>query len=193
MNRTADRDTEPQCAICGHRGRRRRTLHHMTHGVSVWLCTTHSHETYLQVDAGRRFTRRLEGTWIASGSLTKRRSAALRMHNARNGRTPDGRARPGSYSWPRLRREAERRFAAGDDPRTVIEELREHHESDSARPPSVRTMRRWFIEARWKDSDTPPRRRETRRTYVVPEYMLLPPFMHPYFPQMPRSPLDRGP
>lgn len=56
---------------------------------------------------------------------------------------------PGSYSWPLLRREAERRFATGEAPESVIADLRESYRDGPAMVPSVRTMRRWFTDARW--------------------------------------------
>jgi hypothetical protein len=57
--------------------------------------------------------------------------------------------RPGSYTWPALRAEAEARWAAGDPPRRVIDELRARHTSAIAVAPSRATMYRWFREARW--------------------------------------------
>jgi hypothetical protein len=48
-----------------------------------------------------------------------------------------------------LRREAERRFAAGESPRTVIDDLRRTYGQGPAVVPSLRTMRRWFTQARW--------------------------------------------
>jgi hypothetical protein len=62
---------------------------------------------------------------------------------------PSARARPGSYAWPTLRDEAERRFAAGAAAQAVIATLRARHAADTARAPSVRTMRRWCAERRW--------------------------------------------
>jgi hypothetical protein len=59
------------------------------------------------------------------------------------------RARPGSYAWPKLRREAEERFARGDGVIATILRLRERHAQDHATVPSIRTMRRWFSQGRW--------------------------------------------
>jgi hypothetical protein len=59
------------------------------------------------------------------------------------------RRRPGSYAWPRLRRDAEACFARGERALTTITRLRERHARDHATVPSVRTMRRWFAEGRW--------------------------------------------
>jgi hypothetical protein len=168
----------------------------MTHGVSVWLCKAHSGEAYLRRERGERFASRLATAWAGCGALTRRRLAALEAHVMQRSAGNDARARPGSHSRPRLRIEAERRFAAGEDPRRVIAELRGRHAGGAARPPSVRTMRRWFTEARWRAPTLSPSRRTRRerpRTRVVPDCMLLPPVMHPYLPQMPVSPFRRGP
>lgn len=76
------------------------------------------------------------------------------------------RTKPGSYSWPKLRQEAEQRFALGHHPRTVIRELRERYAHNDALPPSPRTMRRWFAEARWI-GPTAVRSGHQRRTRAV--------------------------
>jgi hypothetical protein len=56
---------------------------------------------------------------------------------------------PGSYAWSALRKEAERRFAAGELPRHVIDELQELVAGYGPSPPSRRTMMRWYAERRW--------------------------------------------
>lgn len=66
--------------------------------------------------AGREFTDRVAAVWTASGVLTVRRKQALEAHLRRVRMVGAERDRPGSYSWPVLRREAERRFAAGEPP-----------------------------------------------------------------------------
>lgn len=100
-----------------------------------------------------------------------------------------GRDQPGSYSWPKLRNEAERRFAAGEDPRVVIADLRENNADGPALAPSVRTMRRWFTQRRWLDTPPPPRRtrsapRTTPSRYLRPGVGLMPHGMrqNPIFP-----------
>jgi hypothetical protein len=50
---------------------------------------------------------------------------------------------PGSDTWAVLRREAERRFAAGEPSRPAIDELQELAAGSGANPPSRRTMMRW--------------------------------------------------
>ena len=87
----------------------------------------------------------------ANHCMTKARSRALEAHLLAVkmlGRTVT-RPRPGSYSWPRLRREAEEAFARGDGLLSAITRLRERHLLDHATVPSVRTMRRWFAQFGW--------------------------------------------
>jgi hypothetical protein len=87
--------------------------------------------------------------------MTAARSKALAAHlRALSGR--EARPRPGSYSWPTLREEAERRFARGRSPGPTIAELRARHADGVARPPSVRTMRRWWSDRRWLQARPPP-------------------------------------
>ncbi len=148
------------CVICGSDERLRRF--HLTHRIAVALCATHRDPRYLARDGGRAFTTRLERIWRANGVATSARRAALRTHRRRFGARPDRSQCPGSYSWPELRVEAERRFARHEDPAEVILDLRVRHQNDHARAPSVQTMRRWFREARWLDGDRPiPGRRGT--------------------------------
>jgi hypothetical protein len=124
--------------------------HHLTHGVSVFLCEAHRRDGYQRRRGGRDFVDELAGMWGASGNLTSRHRRALMAHlNAVARAGVNTRALPGSYSWPVMRAAAERRFAAGEPPRTVIFELRTRHAGGDAIVPSVRTMRRWFCEARW--------------------------------------------
>jgi hypothetical protein len=137
------------CAICGHHGRGAAFPHHLTHGLQVWLCLTHGANEFLQRRNGHEFVERLATVWGACGSLTRRKVAALRAHIERIRSANDGRERPGSYSWPVLRNEAEKRFAAGEPPDQVIAELRTRHSADTAIAPSIRTMRRWFSQRRW--------------------------------------------
>jgi len=136
------------CAICADRTRGRTRAVALCFGVNVWLCADHASDEFQQARGGRDFVLTLQRLWSAHGCLTKRRSAALTAHLAalRGGTPPQ---RPGSYSWPSVREEAEVRFRAGEDPRAVIAELRSRHADGVARPPSVRTMQRWYHERRW--------------------------------------------
>lgn len=170
----------PMCAICSGPGEGPRAELHLTHGVSVWLCEAHRSEEFQKRRAGRDFVASLGEVWRAAGIRSARHRQALSAHLTRI-RPARNRDRPGSYSWPKLRREAEGRFAAGEDPRVVIVELRGRHVNSDASPPSVRTMRRWFTEARWleQSATASSRRREAaplpcssdprpRRAAVVP-------------------------
>lgn len=152
----------PQCAICGHAGRGPRALRHLTHGISVWLCDAHQSDAFMKRRSGREFVERLAAVWAASEVLTIRRQAALEAYLRRIRTSTADREQPGSYSWPMLRREAERRFAAGEPPAHVISELRENHRDGPAMVPSIRTMRRWFTQARWLASPSTNRRKPSR-------------------------------
>ena len=152
----------PPCAICGYCGQGDQVLHHLTHGLAVWLCDAHRSDGFLCRRSGREFVERLAAVWVASGVLTVRKREALAAHLRRIEAAGMQRNRPGSYSWPVLRREAERRFAAGEAPAEVISELRLTYRDGPAMVPSVRTMRRWFTQARWLASPAHNRRHHER-------------------------------
>lgn len=137
------------CAICS--APRATTPHLMTHGVVVHLCSVHGDLNYLRRDGGQTFTRRLMELWVAHGSLTFKRRAALRAHLTRVRATATNEL-PGSYAWKAQRAHAEARFASGTDPDTVIQEVRDGHRF-GGHPPSIRTVRRWLAQGRWL---TPP-------------------------------------
>ena len=160
----------PPCAICARAGSALRTVRHLTHGVSVWLCETHGNDRYVRAQGGAVFAQRLARMWLASGNLTARRDAALRAHVRQVTEAGVDSDLPGSYSWPKLRQEAEERFARGDDPTTVITELRERHRDCPAMAPSVRTMRRWYSQARWMPP-APCRATRTRPHMIAGRYV----------------------
>jgi hypothetical protein len=137
------------CAICADRTRGRTQELRLTHGVAVWLCEGHASRAFQTQRSGRDLVLTLQRLWRAHGCLTAARHKALQAHLAAC-RGAASRPRPGSYSWPTLRAEAEHHFAAGTPaPATVIAHLRGRHAGDTARAPSVRTMRRWWAERRW--------------------------------------------
>jgi len=135
------------CCVCGAR-RRTQTLH-LTHGIRIQLCRLHATADYVRRQGGAVLARRLQAIWSAHGVLSARRRAALRAHIARVRGASLEHELPGSYAWPHLRRQAERRFAAGEEPAAVIAELRAELANSVAQPPAYRTMRRWFAQARW--------------------------------------------
>jgi hypothetical protein len=141
----------PVCAICLDRTRGRRLVRELTHGVKLSLCEGHHSVEFMRSNAGRDFAVTLSRVWSAQGCLTRARSLALGAHlrAIRATGTAIRRVRPGSYAWPRLRREAEGCFARGDGVLATIARLREQHARDHARVPSIRTMRRWFAQCRW--------------------------------------------
>jgi hypothetical protein len=141
----------PICAICLDRTRGRTQVRELTHGVRLSLCEGHHSVEFMRSNAGRDFAVTLLRIWRAQGCLTRARSRALDAHlrAVRALGTRVTRPRPGSYAWPRLRREAEERFARGDSVIATITRLREQHALDHAKVPSIRTMRRWFSQGRW--------------------------------------------
>jgi hypothetical protein len=140
--------SSPPCAICAGKGMGERRPLTLTHGLTVWLCAAHREESFLRRRRGRDLVATLLRVWGAAGCLDRPQHAALDAHLRRLAAPPPGR-RPGSYAWPGLRREAERRFAAGEPPGPVIADLRARHGGEAARVPAARTMRRWFAEGRW--------------------------------------------
>ena len=145
--------SRPPCLLCMGRGEGERAELHLPYGVTVWLCAAHRSVEFQVRRAGRDFVASLSRAWAGAGCLTRARERALDAHRARVLPARPARERPGSYSWPALRGEAERRFAAGEAPARVIRELRERERAGRALPPSARTMRRWFGEGRWLGSD----------------------------------------
>jgi hypothetical protein len=141
----------PVCAICLDRTRGRTLERELGYGVRIWLCSVHHSVEFMRSNAGRDFGVTLLRIWRSQGCLTRARSRALAAHSnavrALGRRT--ARPRPGSYAWPRLRREAEECFARGDRVLATIARLRERHVLDHATVPSVRTMQRWFTQGRW--------------------------------------------
>src|SRR6266540_3101873 len=137
----------PMCLICAGPGEGPRAEVTLTHGVKVWLCAAHRDPAFMRARAGRDFAASLLACFRAAGCLSGRRSAAIEAHLRRVREA--ARRRPGSWSWPRLRAEAEARFARGERPGQVIALLRARHAEDHASAPSVRTMRRWHQEGRW--------------------------------------------
>jgi len=153
----------PPCAICAGPGTGPRAELHLSHGVRVWLCAAHRSEEFLRRRVGRDLVVSLDAVWRAAGCLTARRRAALAAHLravAGSGGARAGGPLPGSYAWPALRAEAERRVRRGEAPAALIRELRTRHRADAAVVPTERTMRRWLHEARWRgagsDSGGPP-------------------------------------
>ena len=121
----------------------------MGYGVVVWVCAEHGSPDFQRLHRGRPFADALERIWAANGCLTAARRRALDAHLLALRPRDALRPRPGSYTWAALRQEAERCFAAGEQPRPVIERLQELVAGSGANPPSLRTMMRWYAERRW--------------------------------------------
>jgi hypothetical protein len=136
------------CAICVERTRGRTERVELGYGVHVHLCKGHASREFQRQRGGRDFVLTLQRLWQAHGCLTIARRKALSRHLAVCSGA-ESRPRPGSYTWPTLRRDAERAFAAGRPVDAVIAALRRLHAEGTAVPPSIRTMRRWNAERRW--------------------------------------------
>jgi hypothetical protein len=140
--------TQPVCAICADRTHGATRELRMTHGVIIWVCRTHASSEFQARSDGRDLVDALAALWEAHGCLTAARRRALQAHLARFADRPH---RPllGSHGWPALRRRAEAEFALGVDPAEAIRRLRDECLRAAVRPPSVRTMWRWFQQGRW--------------------------------------------
>ena len=138
---------QPVCAICVDRTRGRTEQVRLTHRVSVHLCRAHASADFQTRRGGRDFVRTLMGVWKANDCLTLARSRALDAHLERLAGPPPRRPRPGSYSWPGLRRELEARYALGATPGQIV--LHRHAPDCAAVPPSRRTIQRWHAQRRW--------------------------------------------
>jgi hypothetical protein len=139
----------PACLICNGPGQGRRAPLQLPYGVTVWLCAGHRTAEFLARRSGRDLVTSLMHAWSSAGCLDRRRSEALTAHLRRVQAAHAFIGLPGSYAWPDLRAEAERRFAAGESPRQVIVDIRRRGDGAHAPAPSVRTIQRWFAEGRW--------------------------------------------
>jgi hypothetical protein len=137
------------CAICVDRTRGRTQKVRLTHRVSVYLCEAHASPDFQTRRGGRDFVRTLMGVWRANDCLTLARSRALDAHLERLTGPPPKRPRPGSYSWPALRRRVEHAYAEGATPATVAAGVHERYADAPATPPSRRTIQRWHHQGRW--------------------------------------------
>ncbi len=136
-----------RCAIC--LGRDRVAAFTMHYGIVIMLCDTHQRKRFLTMDGGARFTRLLSERWQSHGMLTKQRIRALGLHIRRIHDLATPKELPGSHAWQPERQECERRFAAGEPADDIIRDIRDPLRWGSHKPPSVRTIRRWFADKRW--------------------------------------------
>ena len=140
---------QPVCAICVDRTRGKTQRLRLTHRVSVHLCEAHASAEFQTRRSGRDFVRSLMGVWQANDCLTLARSRALDAHLERLTGPQPTRPRPGSYSWPALRRRLEERYAAGAIPSAISPEVHARYADAPATPPSRRTIQRWHSQRRW--------------------------------------------
>jgi hypothetical protein len=139
---------QPVCAICVERTRGRTQKVSLGYAVEVWLCAGHASRDFQTRRSGRDFVRTLSGVWQANGCLTAARSRALHAHLACLA-ARSARPRPGSYTWPALRRRLEEAYATGVRPADVADSVQARYSAWPARPPSRRTLERWAAQRRW--------------------------------------------
>ena len=164
---SGERDGPGRCAVCGGPLGQDVAPFFLTHGVWLALCAQHRSTAFQSADGGRAFADAVGRLWRAACCDGPRRIRSLADHQRRFSAPRPARPR-GSYTWPALRRELEERFAAGEDPRAVINEARARFVG-SAKLPSYRTMRRWFAEARWLHPDWPGAQRRAEPSPIEPE------------------------
>ena len=140
------------CAICMLATRGKTVEVELTHGVSVVLCTMHASEEFRTMRSGRDFVATLGRCFRATRTMTRNHARALKTHLDRlnTPRPSQTRPLPGSYHWKALRNEVEHRAAAGEPMRAIVADLRARHAHDVADAPSVRTVRRWYHDGRWR-------------------------------------------
>jgi len=143
----------PPCAICAGPGEGGRAELDLGYGVRVWLCEAHRSRTFLTRRSGRDLVVSLMYVWQAAGCMTRQRHLALDRHVAAVRRRAAVRASPGSYAWPELRREVERRAGAGMDAEAICAEVLSLQPGRRVRLPSQRTVERWIAERRWLERD----------------------------------------
>ena len=149
------------CAICVDRTRGKTQQVRLGYGVVIHLCADHADPGFMRQRGGRDFVDTLHRLWQAHDCLTKSRSKALTAYMAQvRDHSPPKRRRPGSYTWPIQRRQAEQAFAKGASPRRVHERLAAAVRSTMPiNPPSARTIQRWHAQRRWvmhPDATGPP-------------------------------------
>jgi hypothetical protein len=144
----------PVCAMCVERTRGRTQKVTLGYGVEVWLCQGHASRDFQTRRSGRDFVRTLSGIWRANGCLSSARSRALLAHLA-GLKARHQRPRPGSYTWPELRRQVEAAYAEGLRPHDLADSIRTTYAACPAHPPSRRTLERWAAQRRWLTARPP--------------------------------------
>ena len=140
---------QPVCMICVDRTRGKTQTVRLGYGVSVSLCERHASVEFQRQRNGRDFARTLAGVWQACGCLTQARHRALHAHQANLTDRP-ARPRPGSYSWPELRKTLEHEYASGARPADLAHAVHSRYATCPAHPPSHRTLQRCWWCQRWR-------------------------------------------
>jgi hypothetical protein len=126
----------------------------LAYGVSLVLCKDHRDPRFIATRSGRDFLRAV-GTLFSSLGITARRyrEALLRFVDevARPQDYRPKRHRPGSYAWPERRQDAETVWSRGGSfTQGLHAAVADPPDARArARPPSSRTVRRWWQDRRW--------------------------------------------
>lgn len=147
------------CLICGIRTRGATRHVHLSDGILVRLCEEHASPEFARSRSGRDCRLSLHQALGAAGKLTVTHSRAVDSYVARQNRPPapdTGRARPGSYAWPEIRKRLEAVLAKGALTTEQMAELvrgwlKVELRRCLVRMPSLRTLRRWRQEQRWDE------------------------------------------
>ena len=139
----------PVCAICVDRTRGRTERVQLSPSGRRVAVRRSCQPAFQTRRGGRDFVRTLAGVWQANDCLTAARDRALAAHLERLTQPPPPRPRPGSDSWPDLRRHVERRYARGATPAALTATVHTAYADCPARPPSRRTIQRWHAQRRW--------------------------------------------
>lgn len=143
----------PRCLCCFPQSRAGQIVP-LGYGVEIVLCEDHRDPAFVASYSGRAFYASVLTTWRSMGLTGRRYEQALLRFVTEAGRrgVPAGRPRPGSYTWPHLRRRGEEVWAAGgtyhDGEQAIVDALGSDRPPDWPMP-SPHTIRRWWREKRW--------------------------------------------
>jgi hypothetical protein len=126
----------------------------LRYGVTLVLCASHRDPRFVAASSGRRFLAAIGALFHSLGLTAPHYHEALRAFVAdmTDGRRAVGeRCKPGSYAWPGRRQAAEAVWSHGGSfEEGLAAALAEPPDPDRRnRPPTSRTVRRWWQDRRW--------------------------------------------
>lgn len=135
---------------------------YLGYGVTIRLCARHASIDFIRADSGRHFSLTVHQALRSAGRLTRNHVKALdsfiERHVRPGRRRSDAaeRARPGSYAWREIRMRLEERLARGSLSTAAMaglvrDWLKVELRRGRVSMPSLRTLRRWRLDARWLD------------------------------------------